>query len=240
MLGFAAAGGTMDWSVNGLGSGHGDIAQGGVYGATWLGEAYLSGAFLYGHDDLTTSRGVVAGGTVDQLIGSFGADHFAGRAEGGQRFAVSPTLGATPYAAVEVQSFDADAYSEHDTGGLSAFGLNYAAHTTTDTRTELGARLDSVPLPIPAFGDGAVLVLRGKAAWAHDFSPDRTAVASFEALPAAGFTVTGAPEAENAALLSAGAELRLTPTIALTAKFDTLQSGNARAYSGTAALRVTW
>ena len=27
---------------------------------------------------------------------------------------------------------------------------------------------------------------------------------------------------------------------ALTAKFDTLQAGNARAYAGTAALRVTW
>jgi outer membrane autotransporter protein len=118
--------------------------------------------------------------------------------------------------------------------------LNYAAHTTTDTRSELGARFDSVPLPVAGLGDDAALVLRGRAAWAHDFSPDRTAVASFEALPASGFTVTGAPEAQDAALLSAGLELRLTPTVALTAKFDTLQSGNAHAYAGTAALRVTW
>jgi autotransporter-associated beta strand protein len=240
VLGIAAAGGTMDWSVSGLGSGHGDIAQGGVYGATWFGNGYFSSAFLYGHDNLTTNRGVVAGGTTDSLTASYGADHFAGRAEGGERFTLSPTIGATPYAAIEVQSFDADAYSEHDLNGLLAYGLNYAAHTTTDTRSELGARFDSVPLPVAGLGDDAALVLRGRAAWAHDFSPDRTAVASFEALPASGFTVTGAPEAQDAALLSAGLELRLTPTVALTAKFDTLQSGNAHAYAGTAALRVTW
>jgi uncharacterized protein with beta-barrel porin domain len=52
--------------------------------------------------------------------------------------------------------------------------------------------------------------------------------------------MTGAREASDAALLSAGAELRLTPTVALTAKLDTLQAANAHAYAGTAALRVTW
>ena len=240
VLGFAAAGGTLDWSTGALGSGHGDSAQGAIYGATWLGDSYFAAAFLYGHDDLSTNRSVTAGGVTDSLSGSFGADHLAGRAEGGRRFVMTPTFGVTPYAAVEVQSYDTDAYSEHDSLGAAGFGLNYASHNTTDTRAELGTRLDSTPLPLPGFGDGTVLVLRGRAAWAHDFSPDRTASASFEALRIAAFAVTGAREAADAALLSVGGEIRLSSNVALTAKFDTSQAGSARAYAGTAALRVTW
>ena len=232
VVGFAAAGGSMDWSTGSLGTGHGTIAQGGIYAATWFDGAYLTGAFLYGHDDLSTSRSVSADGTLDQLTGSYGADHVAGRAEGGWRFALTPTYGVTPYAAVQVQSFNTGSYTEHDASNLTAFALQYGSQTTTDTRTELGARIDSAPIPIAGIGDGAAaLVLRGRAAWAHDFSPDRNLTASFAALPAAGFTVTGAREASDAALLSAGAELRLTPTIALTAKFDTLQAANAHAYA---------
>jgi len=38
----------------------------------------------------------------------------------------------------------------------------------------------------------AILTLRGRAAWAHDFNPDSTIGATFQTLPGASFAVNGA------------------------------------------------
>jgi hypothetical protein len=46
----------------------------------------------------------------------------------------------------------------------------------------------------------AILTLRGRAAWAHDFNPDRAVAATFQTLPGASFVVNGARQASNAAL----------------------------------------
>src|ERR1700738_4365213 len=95
-------------------------------------------------------------------------------------------------------------YSETDiTGGGS--GLTYAAHNGADTRGDLGARFDR-PILI---NWNAVLALRGKVAWAHDWITDPSLMPTFEALPGASFIVNGATPAKNSALTSAGAELRL-------------------------------
>src|SRR3954469_3357642 len=56
-------------------------------------------------------------------------------------------------------------------------------------------------------GDG-LLTLRGRAAWAHDFNPDRSVAATFQTLPGANFVVTGAAGAAEAALITASAERR--------------------------------
>jgi uncharacterized protein with beta-barrel porin domain len=64
------------------------------------------------------------------------------------------------------------------------------------------------------------LVLRGKLAWAHDWITDPSLTAVFQALPGASFVVNGAIPASDAALTSAGAELRLTNGVSLSGKFD--------------------
>jgi uncharacterized protein with beta-barrel porin domain len=205
-----------------------------------FGNAYLSGAFAYGHHDLSLNRTVTIGAVADRLSANADADHVAGRIEAGQRFQWWPNIGIAPYAAVEVQSLSTAAYGERDRAGLAAFALNYAGNTTTDTTTEFGARFDSRPYAVAGpFGE-AQLVLRGRAAWSHDFSPSRTALASFQSLPGANFTVTGAPAASDAALLSAGAELRLSKTMAIGAKFDGAFAGRSQNFAGTAVLRVNW
>ena len=57
----------------------------------------------------------------------------------------------------------------------------------TDTRSELGLRTDK------SFAmQNAILTLRGRAAWAHDFNPDRGIGATFQTLPGASFVVNGA------------------------------------------------
>ena len=63
----------------------------------------------------------------------------------------------------------------------NTFALAYAAKSVTATRSELGLRSDKSFV----VGD-AILTLRGRAAWAHDFNTDRAASATFQTLPGRG------------------------------------------------------
>jgi uncharacterized protein with beta-barrel porin domain len=236
VVGLAVAGGATSWGLNGLGTGAGQTRQVGLYGATRLYGGYVSAAFAYGRDDLVTDRTVSVAGISDRLTSGFNADHFGGRVEAGARFAYWPDFGLTPYAAVQVQSFDAPRYAESDQTAATGYGLTYAARTTTDTQSELGARFDSAPVWVGGFP----VVLRGRIAWSHDFSPNRSIDASFQTLPLSGFTVTGASQPSDAALISAGLETRLADNVFLAAKFDGGFSGRTEVYAGTANLRITW
>jgi outer membrane autotransporter protein len=155
--------------------------------------------------------------------------------EGGYRFDTA-LLGVTPYAAVQTQVFRTPAYSEAAVSGSNAFALTYEARTATATRTELGVWFDKTV----ALDQGAMLTLRSRAAWAHDFNDDQSIHAAFQTLPGASFTVNGAQAASDAALLSAGAELRLVSNWSLAGKFDGEFAAGARTYAGTGTLRYVW
>jgi fibronectin-binding autotransporter adhesin len=112
--------------------------------------------------------------------------------------------GLTPYAAGQVTNIDLPAYAEALVSGGNDFALSYTGRNVTATRSELGLRTDK------SFAlDQALLTLRGRAAWAHDFNRDRVAQASFQSLPGASFVVNGAAMAADAALTSASAEVML-------------------------------
>ena len=49
-----------------------------------------------------------------QLTANFVGQSYGARLESGYRFGVLPTLGVTPYAAVQAQDFHTPAYSESD------------------------------------------------------------------------------------------------------------------------------
>jgi Autotransporter beta-domain len=231
VVGFALAGGGTNWGLaDGLGTGRSDAFQAGVYGITRRGPAYLGGAFAFANHWFATSRAALG----DQLSADFSGQSYGGRLEGGYRYAVLPTLGVTPYAALQAQDFHTPAYSETDvTGG--GFGLSYAAMDATDIRTELGARLDA-----PTLLGGMPLVLRGRLAWAHDVVSNPALSAAFEALPGGSFTVNGAPIPHDSALASAGAELLIAPRWTLLAKFDGEFAAGSQTYAGTGTLRYHW
>jgi uncharacterized protein with beta-barrel porin domain len=234
LLGFALAGGATGFSLaNGLGSGSADVFQAGAYARHNLGPAYLAAALSYGWHDVTTNR-TVALAEVDQLQGRFRADTFSGRFEGGYRFA-APWIGITPYAAAQVIDFNLPAYAEQTLAGAGLFALNYAARTTTDTRSELGLRGDkSFALP------DAVLTLRSRAAWAHDYDPNRAVTALFQALPGASFVVNGARPDADSALVSAGAEMKWLSGFSLAATFEGEFSGNVTSYAGKGIAKYSW
>jgi outer membrane autotransporter protein len=168
------------------------------------------------------------------LNATFDAQSYGARIEGGYRYALLPTLGVTPYAALQAQVFHTPGYSETDTAG-GGLGLTYAPMNATDLRTEIGARLDS-----PLLVGGTPLVLRGRLAWAHDFVSNPSLGAAFESLPGTSFVVNGAPIPNDSALVSAGAEFYLTPRWTLLAKFDGEFAGGSQSYGGSGTLRYIW
>jgi autotransporter-associated beta strand protein len=231
-VGVALAGGFTNWGLaSGLGGGNSDVFQAGLYGITRNGPAYLAGALAFAEHWMTTDRFAFAG---DHLTARFNAQNYGGRLEGGWRFATF-LGGIAPYAAVQAQGFHTPAYNELD-GTLGGFGLNYNARNGSDTRSELGARFDQA-LPIATT---AVLALNARAAWAHDWVTTPVLNPFFQTLPNTFFAVTGATPVPNAALASAGAELRFLNGWALAARFDGEFADRAQTYAGTGTIRYVW
>ncbi|MCK1512784.1 autotransporter domain-containing protein [Bradyrhizobium sp. 190] len=233
LVGFALAGGGTSFSVANGGSGRSDLFQAGAFARHQLGAAYLLGALAYGWQDVTTDRTVTVAG-IDRLQARFKANTFAGRVEGGYRF-TTPWMGLSPYAAGQVTSFQLPAYAESVLSGANNFALSYGAKTVTASRSELGLRTDRSW----AVND-AILTLRGRAAWAHDFNPDRAAAATFQTLPGASFVVNGAAQAKDAALATASAEMKWRNGFSVGATFEGEFSNVTRSYGGKGVARYVW
>lgn len=236
LAGFALAGGGTNFSVSNLGTGRSDLFQAGAYVRHFNGPAYVSGAVAYGWQDVITDRTVTIAGT-DRLRAEFNANAFSGRIEGGYRF-VGPWsggIGITPYAAAQVTSFALPAYAESVISGTGTFALAYGSKTVTDGRSEFGLRTDK------SFAmQNGILTLRSRLAWAHDFDPNRSVAATFQALPGASFVANGAAQAANSALTTASAEVKWLGGWSAAATFEGEFSNVTRSYAGKGAVRYAW
>ncbi|MEA2898361.1 MAG: fibronectin-binding autotransporter adhesin, partial [Bradyrhizobium sp.] len=235
LAGFALAGGGTNFSVNGLGTGRSDLFQAGAFVRHAVGPAYVSGALAYGWQDITTDRTVTIAG-ADLLRAKFNADAFSSRVEGGYRF-VMPwmAMGLTPYAAGQFATFDLPAYAEQAIAGANTFALNYTAKDVTASRSELGLRADK------SFAmQNGIFTLRGRAAWAHNYNPDRNIAATFQTLPGASFVVNGAAQARDAALVTASAEMKWLNGFSLAGTFEGEFSGVTTSYAGKGVVRYAW
>jgi uncharacterized protein with beta-barrel porin domain len=233
MFGFALTGGGTNFSVANGGTGRSDLFQAGVYGRQNFGASYITGALAYGWQDITTDRYVGA----SHLNAEFDANTYSGRIEGGHRF-VAPVfggVGVTPYASAQVTAFELPSYNEQTGTAGSLFALNYGSQSVTDTRSELGLRLDR------SFAfQNAVVTLRGRAAWAHDFDTDRSVSATFQSLPGASFVVDGAAPAANSALVTASAETAWNNGWSIGATFEGEFSNVTTSVAGEGTVRYTW
>jgi autotransporter-associated beta strand protein len=236
IAGLALAGGGTSFSVANGGSGRSDLFQAGAFIRHNAGAAYLTGALAYGWQDITTDRTVTVAG-IDRLHAEFNANAWSGRIEGGYRFVmpVMDGVGVTPYAAGQFTTFDLPAYAEQALVGASTFALAYGAKDVTDTRSELGIRTDkSWAMP-----DG-IFTLRGRAAWAHDYDPDRAIGATFQTLPGASFVVNGAAQAADSALVTASAEKKWLNGWSAAVTFEGEFSDVTRSYAGKGVVRYAW
>ena len=236
LAGFALAGGGTNFGIDALGGGRSDLFQAGAYVHHTVGPAYVTAALAYGWQDVTTDRMLTIAG-IDHLHAEFNANAWSGRIEGGYRFVAPWTggVGLTPYAAAQATTFDLPAYAEQVISGGPAFALNYGARDVSDARSELGLRADK------SFAQqNGVLTLRGRLAWAHDYDPDRTIAATFQALPGASFVVNGATQARNSALTTASAEMKWLNGWSAAATFEGEFSDVTRSYAGKGVVRYAW
>ncbi len=233
LVGFALAGGGTNFAVSGFGSGRSDLFQAGAFVRHTIGAAYVTAAAAYGWQDVTTDRTVTVAG-VDRLRAEFNANAYSGRVEGGYRFA-TPWMGVTPYAAGQFTTYSLPAYAEQVLSGTGMFALNYAAKDVTASRTELGVRTDR------SFAmQNAILTLRGRLAWAHDFNTDRNVTALFQTLPGASFVVNGAAQAHDSALTTASAEVKWLNGWSAAATFEGQFSNVTNSYAGKGVMRYSW
>ena len=88
---------------------------------------------------------------------------------------------------------------------------------------------------------GDAIMLRGRAAWAHDDGSDGGINAAFQTLPGAAFTVNGAAPPRNLALLSAGGEYRFAQRPLARRRASTASSHRrSQTYAGTGTARYVW
>ena len=231
VMGVALAYGRTEWDLsNSLGGGDSDALQFGVHGKMNFGPAYLSAAAGIANHWMTTER-YAAG---DHLKADFNAQVYSGRLETGYRFEPSLSVGLTPYAALQVQYFRSPSHTEEDLGD-GGFALSYDAMSVTNTRTELGARIDHT-----SHLDGKLLKLGAGLAWAHDHSTNSSVTASFTSLPGSSFSVRGVSRPANSALLSGSAELKLASGWTLAANVDSEFGSGYRSYAGRGTLTYAW
>ncbi|GGI22480.1 autotransporter [Bradyrhizobium guangdongense] len=237
LIGFALGGAGYNFALwDGLGGGRADLFQAGFYGRHNFGPAYLSAAFAYGWQDVTTDRTVTVAGT-DRLTANFKASTYAGRLESGWRFVpiLASSFGVTPYAALQATMVHLPSYAETALVGSNQFALSYTAQDTTNVRTELGARTDQRFL----VNDG-LLTLRGRLAWAHDSNTNRFVNAAFQTLPGAAFAVSGAQPAADSALVGGRAEMKWRNGVSLAGTVDGEFSRSTQTYTGKGTVRYEW
>jgi outer membrane autotransporter protein len=236
-VGFALAGGDSSWSLAaGLGGGHADVLQAGLYAVHRDGPAYLSAAIAYASYWASTSRTVTFAGN-DTLDAAYNAQNFGGRLEAGYRIGARTSLGIIPYGAVQAQRFFMPGYAESGSLGVpDPFGLAYEAQAATAVRGELGSRFDQL---IAETRDSSVTLI-GRVAWARNWQSDPDLTATFIGLPGATFVVAGAAAPKNLALVTAGAEWGWRNGWSLMAKFDGELARGYDTYMGTARVRYLW
>lgn len=229
-MGFALAGGGTGFANN-FASGQSALFQAGAFVRHTVGPAYVSTALAYGWQAITNEHPVTSAGT-DQLNTALNAIAYAGRVESGYRLAM-PWLGISPYAAAEVTTFRLPG-----TAATAAYGTTAAApgdSIVTDSRAELGLRA-STSLVLAR----SVMNLRGRLAWAHDFSAAQSLPTAFQSLPGQSLVPGSTALAPNAALAGLALELRGMDGWFAAASFDSALSSQVRSYSGKAALRYAW
>lgn len=231
-LGFALAGGNTGFASN-FSSGRSDLFQAGGFVRHAVGSAYVTTALAYGWQAITSDYQVTPAGT-DALNAVVNAHAYSGRLEGGYRV-VMGWLGITPYAATQLTSFRLPSNSVQPASLADGVPTASSSNSFTDSRTELGLRTST---SVALFG--SVMSLRGRLAWAHDFSAGQSIPAGFQSLPGQAFGAGSASLAPNAALAGIALELRDLCGWSATANFDSEVSDLVRSYTGRATLRYAW
>lgn len=234
MLGFALSGGSANASLaGGLGKANADVFQAGLYGTTRLGRLNLAAAIGYGVLDTEMKRSVPLLGS--SLSSSYTTTAWSGRLQASLALADRAGFTLSPLAAFQAIQARSPARVETNWAGANAGALVVGKRDDMTSRSELGAQLDYGSV----LGDRALAGYL-RAAWAHYYQREASLSASFAGLAGSGFAVEGARAPRNSALLAAGLDLRLGPSVVIGAHLDGELSESSRRIGGQARLKVSF
>ncbi len=115
-------------------------------------------------------------------------------------------------------------------------GLSYQSTTITALPLYLGIQLDGMW----SGSDGRSYAPFLRAAWMHDFSPNRDVPRAFAELPSISFSSNALPTVSNAADIHAGIQFMAGPNVSLSASFDAQLADSYSTVGASAALRIRW
>lgn len=234
MLGFALSGGSANASLaGGLGKANADVFQAGLYGTTRLGPLNLAAAAGYGVLDTEVKRSVPLLGS--SLSSSYTTTAWSGRLQASVALADRGGFRVSPLAALQAVQARSPARAETNWAGANAGALAVGKRSDATSRSELGLQLDYASAL-----DGRALAGYLRAAWAHYYQREASLSASLAGLAGSGFAIEGARAPRNSALLAAGLDLRLGPSVVIGAHLDGELSESTRRIGGQARLRVSF
>ena len=239
VFGFSAGGSGSTYSVPDR-STNGRIQGGhlGIYGAYRDGPWYLSGSLGYGRYDNQITRSISVAGLPSEFVtGRFASDQIYGRLELGWRQMIG-RVAVTPFAAIQFANTWQRGYTETPAESAPAgiLGLTYQSQSTTSLPSSLGVQFDSKF----TLENGMTWTPYLRAAWIHDFLPDRHITASFNVAPGFLFNTVGTPALADSAQIVVGSELAIDSKVSLFSSLATQVASQSLAYSGMAGMKVAW
>ncbi len=174
-----------------------------AYAGTSYGPWNLRLGGTYGINSVATTREIAFPGFMDRAAARFNAGTGQVFGELGYGVAVQ-SVAVEPFAGLAVVHLDTAGFTE--SGGASALSASGASQDTG--YSSLGVRAASAYM----LWNGMMLIPRASVAWQYAFGDINPATSlAFAGIPGSNFNVTGVPIARNAALIDAGADLRINP-----------------------------
>jgi outer membrane autotransporter protein len=238
LVGVAVGGSESHFSVPDRAT-SGDLLGGhvGAYGVATWGALYAAGVLSYSRFDNDVTRTIAGVGPSETATGRFASDLLGARLELGRSYAL-PWLNVTPFAAVQTATLWQRGFTETSSAASlpGILGLTYQSQTTTSLPTFLGVQLDTRW----ALTNGLVWSPFLRAAWVHEFRPDRSITGSFVSVPGAAFGVDGARAWSDALKVNAGSRLAINQYASLFASFDGEFANSGHSYAGRGGVRFSW
>jgi outer membrane autotransporter protein len=173
------------------------------YAGTSFGAWNLRLGGTYGINSVATMRQIAFPGFMDRDTARFNAGTGQLFGELGYGAAIQ-SVAVEPFAGLAFVHLDTAGFTE--SGGASALSASGASQDTG--YSTLGARAATAY----TLWNGMVLIPRASVAWQYAFGEiNPTTALAFAGIPGSNFNITGVPTARNAALIDAGADLRINP-----------------------------
>jgi uncharacterized protein with beta-barrel porin domain len=246
LVGFALGGAAMSFAVPDRDT-SGNIIGGqvGAHLTRKWDQFYINGALAVGLYNNSIDRRVgvpgsnapldpVAGLPTEHWKSKFLSAGFGTSVEAGWRQTVGDGA-VTPFAGVQFSTLSAEDFDETSING-GALGLNFDSRAVLSLPVSLGLQLDTTV----KVGGGQSLQAWARAAWVHEFEPERSVRPEFQAAPGYTFVIQGAAAAEDAVAVDAGLKMNLGANTSMFTTFDGKFGDDIQTYGGNVGVKVNW